>query len=128
MRENMETLEYKGKEYQVAFDINVLIAIQDEYGTFTKWMDIASGKESGEFNLKAIVFAYTQALNEGIDIANEDKTEKDEPLTEKQVARMILGMGAEKAFNKLSDAAAKAVQSDDNSKNESSTKTKKTSR
>lgn len=127
MKENMETLEYKGKEYSVAFDINVMIAIQDKYGTFTKWMDLASGKDTGEFNLKAIVFAYTEALNEGIDIANEEKNDKDAPLTEKQVARMILNVGAEKAFEKLSNAAAKAVQGDENSKNESSTKTKKTS-
>lgn len=127
MKENMETLDYKGKEYALAFDINVLIAIQDRYGTFTKWMDLASGKDTGEYDLKSIVFAYTEALNEGIEIANEDKTEKDELLTEKQVARMILSLGAEGAFEKLSTAAAKAVQGDENSKNASSTKTKKTS-
>lgn len=128
MKENRETLEYKGKEYEIAFGINVLIAIQAKYGTFTKWMDLASGKDTGEFDLKAIVFAYTEALNEGIDIANEEKGEKTEPLTEKQVGRMIMSLGLEGAYSKLSDAAAAAVKTDDDSKNESSTKTKKTSR
>ena len=72
MKEMRNEIEYKGTKYVVVFNINVMEAIQEEYGTIQNWGDLTEGK-SGEADIKAIVFGLTEMINEGIDIQNEEK-------------------------------------------------------
>ena len=72
MKDISKTLEYNGKKYNVVFDLNVMESIQEEYGTLEKWAELTDGGD-GEPNAKAVIFGFTQMLNEGIDIENEEK-------------------------------------------------------
>ena len=37
MKDNAGKITYKEKEYKVVFNLNVMEAIQEEYGTIDKW-------------------------------------------------------------------------------------------
>lgn len=116
MKDISKTLEYKGKEYKIVFDLNVMQAIQEEYGSLEAWADLTEGKD-GEPNAKAVIFGFTQMLNEGIDIANEENGTKDQPLTLKQVGRMLTAIGMDSAAQTMQEAVVDSTKGDD-SKNE----------
>lgn len=109
-------LTYKGKEYKLVFNLNVLEAIQDEYGTFNKWIELITGTE--EPNAKAITFAFTEMINEGIDIDNEGKEVGDKFLTRRQVARIITEIGLDKATETLNKTIEASTEPGEDSKNE----------
>ena len=54
MKEISNVINYKNKEYKIVFNLNVMEAIQDEYGTFDKWGKLTDGLK-GEPNVKAIM-------------------------------------------------------------------------
>ena len=94
MKEISKTLEYKGKEYNLVFNLNVTEVIQDKYGTLENWGKLTDRTENdGEPNAKAVIFGITAMLNEGIDIENEANGTKEKMLTNKQVGRMITEIG-----------------------------------
>lgn len=123
-------IQYKGREYTLVFNLNVMEAIQDEYETIDKWGALTDGtayaekeyirqngsldgwddlkpkdkaKYEGEPDAKAVIFGFTQMLNEGIDIENEENGTNNPPLTLKQVGRLISDVGlsnATKTMNK----------------------------
>ena len=103
-------IQYKGKEYSIVFNLNVMEAIQEEYGTIEKWGALTDGS-SGEPNAKAVIFGFTQMINEGIDIANEEREEKEKPLTLKQVGRLITEFGLDNAANKLNQTVIDSTKS-----------------
>lgn len=111
MKEISKTLEYKNKSYKVVFNLNVMEQIQEEYGTLEKWGDLTDGTTGGEPNAKAVIFGFTAMINEGIEIENEEKGEHTEPLTLKQVGRMITEIGLSNAANVLNDAVIDSTQS-----------------
>lgn len=83
---------YKGKEYTLEFNLNVMERIQEEYGTLDKWGKLTEGK-NGEVNLKALIFGIREMLNEGIDIKNEENGTNEPLLTLKQAGRIITELG-----------------------------------
>ena len=85
-------IQYKDKEYTIVFNLNVMEAIQEEYGTLEEWGAMTDGS-SGEPNAKAVIFGFTQMMNEGIDIENEENGTDIKPLTLKQVGRIITEVG-----------------------------------
>lgn len=110
MKSAMQEIEYRGKTYMLVFDLNVMEAIQDEYGSIEAWgklIDVYSDKEP---NVKAMVLGVTQMINEGIEIANEDDGTDEKPLTHRQVARILteVGLGAvtEKVQKSVIDSTA----------------------
>lgn len=116
MKDISKMLEYKGKEYKIIFNLNVMEAIQEEYGTLDKWADLTEGKK-GEPNAKAVIFGFTQMINEGIDIANEENGTNEQPLTLKQVGRMLTSIGMDVAAQKMQQTVIESTKGDD-SKNE----------
>ena len=55
MKEKETVFTVNGKEYKAVFNLNVMQSIQIEYGTFTKWGELADGyayDENGERILK----------------------------------------------------------------------------
>ena len=130
MKDISNTLTYKGKDYELVFNFNVLEAVQDEYGTLTQWIEKGYGRGSGEPSAKALTFMLTEMINEGIEIANEDATpEEQQPLfPRKKVGRMLNEIGLENIVEIIDDTLGKSLQGGEESKNELSTKTKKTSR
>lgn len=117
MKDISKTLEYNGKTYDLVFNLNVMEKIQDEYGTIDNWADLTEGGNSGEPNAKAVIFGFTEMLNEGIDIKNEEKSEKEAFLTTKQVGRILTKIGMAEAAKTMQEAVIDSTKGDD-SKNE----------
>lgn len=79
-------------EYPLVFNLNVMEAIQGRYGTLDKWGKLTDGSH-GEPNAKAVIFGFTEMINEGIDIENEKNNAERKALTRKQVGRIITEYG-----------------------------------
>lgn len=99
------------KDYTLIFNLNVMQAIQEEYGTVEKWGALTDGK-SGEVNAKALIFGLATMINEGIEINNEEKNLNDPILNLKQVGRLISKMGLKNATEKLNTAVVVGTKSD----------------
>ena len=124
MKDISDTLEYKGKEYKIAFDFNVMQDLQEEYGTFNNWIEAAYGKETGEPSIKALAFVVMSMVNNGIDEANEEKgVETEKPITIKTANRMLSEFiknsgGLSGVVEKIDGLMTKSLQGGENSKNE----------
>lgn len=113
--ENTATINYKGKEIKLVFNLNVMQVIQEEYKTIDAWGKLTDGT-SGEVDIKALIFGLTQMINEGIEIDN-DENGTDEPLlTEKKVGRIITDVGLANATKALNETVINATK-DDSGKN-----------
>ena len=102
-------IQYKDKEYNLVFNLNVMERIQEEYGSIEEWGNLTGA--NGEPNAKAVIFGFTEMLNEGIDIDNEENGTDIKPLTLKQVGRMITEIGFENATEKLSETVVESTKS-----------------
>lgn len=103
-------IQYKGNEYTLVFNLNVMENIQEEYGSVEHWGDLTDGTV-GEPNAKAVIFGFREMINEGIDIRNEEEGTEIPPLTLKQVGRLITEVGLEQATDVLNDTVIKSTQS-----------------
>ena len=90
------------KKYPMAFTLNVMEVIQEKYGSLDTWSDALQPDKvedaegilvETEPKLKDLIWTFQQFLNEGIEIENEEKSEKRELLTHKQVGRIITTVG-----------------------------------
>lgn len=111
MKDISGSIQYKGRDYKLAFNLNVMEAIQEEYGSLTAWGDLTDGS-AGEPNAKAVIFGFTQMINEGIDICNEENGTDDKPLTVKQVGRMITEYGLLEATKTMNQTVIDSTQSE----------------
>ena len=112
MKDVDKKFEYKGKEYRLAFNLNVMEEIQDEYETLDKWGSLTDGS-NGEVNAKAVIFGFTAMLNEGIDMDNEDNGTDTKPFTHKQVGRLLTEIGLENMTKQLNDVVVESTKSDE---------------
>lgn len=112
MKDNAGTVTYKEKEYKVIFNLNVMEAIQEEYGTLDKWTELTSGS-NGEVNIKALKFGYTQMLNEALSIEAEEKGEEYKPLTTSFVGRMLTDIGIDNMTKTLHDTVIESTMTDE---------------
>ena len=112
MKETSSELEYKGKKYKIVFNLNVMEAIQNEYGTIEKWGELTDNSQ-GEPNAKAVIFGFREMLNEGIDISNEENGTDNKPLTLKQVGRMLTEIGLANGTSKINDVVVESTKSEE---------------
>ena len=113
--ENTSKFEYKGKEIKLVFNLNVMQKIQEEFKTIDTWTKLTDG-ESGEVDIKALLFGLTEMINEAIDIDN-DENGTDEPfLSSKKVGRIITDVGLADATKALNQTVIEATK-DDSGKN-----------
>ena len=133
-------IQYKEKEYTIVFNLNVMEKIQEKYETIDKWAGLTDGvayaqraymKEHGtldgfdeltdeekakypaEPDAKAVIFGFTEMLNEGIDIENEENGTDLKPFTQKQVGRMITEIGLAKATEKLNKTVIESTKNEE---------------
>lgn len=119
MKDISTTIKYKGKEFKLVFNLNVMELIQEEYGSIEKWGSKCEPTKDSEPNIKAIKFGFAAMLNEGIDINNEENNLNEPRLSLNRVGRMISEFG----INETALALNKTVtQSTKSLKNELSTK------
>lgn len=112
MKEIASLIEYEGKSYPIVFDLNVMEAIQEEYGTIDKWGELTDGA-SGEVNIKALIFGVREMMNEGIDINNEKNGTNEPMLTAKQVGRILTGYGIDKAALDVNGLVVDSTKTED---------------
>jgi hypothetical protein len=115
MKEVSKTINYKGRDYKIVFNLNVMEEIQEEYGSLNKWGDLTDGKgsENGETDVKALLFGFRAMLNEGIDIDNEENGTNEPFLTTKKVGRILSDIGIEKANEDINSVVIESVKSDE---------------
>ena len=101
------------------FPLNVMEAIQEKYGSLQEWSNLIESKTNPEPDVKALIFFFTEAINEGIEIENEEKGENRQLLTPKQVGRIITEIGIIDAGKKLKNAVIDSSKiSDDDTEND----------
>lgn len=103
-------LQVNNKAYPLVFNLNVMEQIQEEYGSLDKWGTLTDGS-NGEPDAKAVIYGFTQMINEGIDIQNEENGTKDPFLTKKQVGRIITQYGLIEATKQLNKTVVASTQS-----------------
>ena len=112
MKDYNGKIQYRDKELTLVFDLNVIEAIQEEYGSLDAWGELTYNA-SDEPNIKAFIFGLTEMLNEGIEIHN-DETGLFEPLfTHKQVGRIITEVGLENATQALHRTVIDSTDNDE---------------
>ena len=106
-------IQYKDKEYRLVFNLNVMENIQEEYGSVEAWGSLSDGSDGNEPNAKAVIFGFTQMINEGIDMDNEENGTDIKPFTAKQVGRLISEYGLRNATEKLHETVIQSTQSEE---------------
>ena len=112
MKDNAGKITYKEKEYKVVFNLNVMEAIQEEYGTLDKWTELTSGANQ-EVNIKALKFGYREMLNEGLSIEAEEKGEEYKPVTPAFVGRMLTDIGLDNMTKTLQETVIESTKTDE---------------
>ena len=107
------SIQYKGTEYAIVFNLNVMERIQEEYGSLDEWGALTDGTKNGEPDAKAVIFGFAEMINEGIDIANEDNGTDEKPLTLKQVGRMISEVGLEQATETMNQTVIESTKGEE---------------
>lgn len=113
--ENTKSFEYKGKEIKLVFNLNVMQAIQEEYKTVDAWGKLTDG-ESGEVDIKALIFGLTAMINEAIDIDNDENGSNEPFYSAKKVGRIITEVGLANATKALNETVINSTK-DDSGKN-----------
>lgn len=116
MREVSKMISYKGKDYKLVFNLNVMEVIQDEYKSLDEWGALTDGK-AGEVNVKALLFGLTAMLNEGIEISNEDNNTNEPYLTHRQVGRMLTEVGIKDMTSTMNELVVDSTETEDTRKN-----------
>lgn len=112
MKSAIQKIEYKGKSYKLVFDLNVMEAIQDEYGSIEAWGKLTEPEDGGEPNIKALVFGVMEMINEGIDIDNDENGTDEKPLTHRQVARILTEVGLDTVTDKVQKSVIDSTEDD----------------
>ena len=112
MKDYEGTVTYKEKEYKVVFNLNVMEAIQEEYGTIDKWSELTSGANQ-EVNVKALKYGYLEMINEGLSIEADEKGIEYVPITSKFVGRMLTEIGLDNMTKALHDVVIESTKTDD---------------
>ena len=103
-------IQYRDREYKIVFNLNVMEAIQAEYGTMEKWGDLTDGS-SGEPDAKAVIFGIREMLNEGIDIDNDENGTDIPFFTHKQVGRLVTEVGLRNVTETMNQTVIESTQS-----------------
>ena len=106
-------IQYKDREYSLVFNLNVMEKIQEKYGTLEEWGNLTDGSKNGEPDAKAVIYGFTEMLNEGIDIENEENGTDIKPLTLKQVGRIITEIGIADATKTLNETVVESTKSEE---------------
>jgi hypothetical protein len=106
-------LTYKGEDYELVFNLNVMEDIQEIYGSVEAWGSLIEPEDGKEPKAKDIKYGFTAMINEGIDMYNEDHEEKREFLTDKQVGRMISEFGLQAVAQLIGKTVVDSTKSDE---------------
>ena len=105
-------IQYREKTYKLVFNLNVMEVIQEKYGSLDAWSMLTDGS-AGEPDAKAVIFGFTEMLNEGIEISNDENGTDIKPFTHKQVGRLITDVGLAQATTVLNQTVIESTKSEE---------------
>lgn len=114
MQNKLTHIHTEKRDYPVVFNINVMEAIQEAYGTISTWGAIVENAEGGEPKIKDLKIGLMAMINEGIDIENEMTGENKPMVTSKQVGRIISEIGFEEITNVIKNLTIASTDTGDN--------------
>ena len=123
MIDKITYLETNSEKFPLAFTLNVMESIQNEYETLSNWSELIRNKK--EPNIKALKFFITEAINEGIEIENEKSGEKRVSITSSKAGRIITEIGLKKVANTITKMITESMPHDEKSKKVKTTKNQK---
>ena len=123
MIDKITYLETDSEKFPLAFTLNVMEALQDEYGTLSEWSELIRNKK--EPNIKALKFFITETINEGIEIENEKSGEKRVSITSSKAGRIITEIGLKKVANTITKMITESMPHNEKSKKVKTTKNQK---
>ena len=123
MIDKITYLETDSEKFPLAFTLNVMESIQNEYGTLSEWSELIRNQK--EPNIKALKFFITEAINEGIEIENEKSSEKRVPITSSKAGRIITEIGLKKVANTITKMITESMPHNEKSKKVKTTKNQK---
>lgn len=115
-KENKAEIAYKGVNYALIFNLNVMEEIQEEYGSVEAWGELTEAAD--EPNAKAIKFGLGAMINEGIEIYNEEHADDEDyverkPFTLRQIGRVISEEGLLNVAAKINKTVVDSTKSDE---------------
>lgn|SRR5574344_1178452 len=116
MKDYKFNFELDGKTYSLVFNLNVMEAIQNKYGSVQKWGRLTDNKDGKEPNAKALIFGFTEMINEAVEMENDENGTEKSLYTLKQVGRLITKAGIQESAKKLNTVITESVK-DDHPKN-----------
>lgn len=121
LKTTMQEINYKGKKYNIVFNLNVLEEIQNKYGSLDNWGAILepTDPETGAAlipDIKEVINSFEIMINEGIEIMNDDNGTNEPLLNHKQVGRIVSEVGVENIFAAMQTVAVDSTK-DPNEKN-----------
>lgn len=145
MQDVISSILVDGVVYPFVFNLNVMELIQQEYGSLDAWGDLTDGETyakrdfleknpdkdefdwadlsdeekkayKGEPDAKAVIFGFTEMINEGIDMENENRIAKGEApmreVTKRQVGRLLTKYGLANATKQMNKTVIESTQVD----------------
>ena len=113
MQDVIKHISFQGIDYPLAFTLNVIEKIQEKYGSYEKWGEMTDGTDK-EVNIGALKFGILEMINEGIDIENDNQEIKRNFLTDKQVGRLITGIGLQNLTKKVQETVIDSTKNNSN--------------
>ena len=110
IKEVLRTIDYNGKKYTMAFNLNSMAEIQKKYGSIGTWGELVNAKNPEGVDIVALRYGLMCMLNEGIDIDNEKNGTNEPFLNERQAGRIIMGFSAERTAETMNDLVVESVK------------------
>ena len=114
MQNKLTHIHTESRDYPVVFNINVMEAIQEAYGTISTWGAIVENAGGGEPKIKDLKIGLMAMINEGIDIENEIKGENMPMVSSKHVGRIISEVGFEEITQVIKNLTIASTNTGDN--------------
>lgn len=110
LKTTMREINYKGKKYNIVFNLNVLEEIQNKYGSLDNWgaiLEPTDPKTGAALipDIKEVINSFEIMINEGIEIMNDDNGTNEPLLNHKQVGRIVSEVGVENIFAAMQGVA-----------------------
>ena len=111
MKEITSSIQYKGREIKLIFDLNVLEELQAKYGSYAAWQKKCYGDGDTEVDIAALKYVFFLMINEQIDIDNEDNGTEEQPVTLKQVGRILTEIGLQNVAGLIEETITRSTES-----------------
>lgn len=113
MGNDIRYLKTRNETFPFTYSLNVMEALQNEFGSLNEWSDMVEPKDGSEPKIKALLFFFKEAINEGIDIENENSDQPRKFVNERKVGRIITELGVKTVLEQLKGTVIDAGSNND---------------